>query len=92
MLRTIAPALALLLVADGVDREESLTDGQRDIVKRMMDGAVSEVGKMIEEKFASYHADKQSTSDAVPVSEGDRGFPSDDGNILAAEDDEAESA
>lgn len=78
--------MALLLVTDGVEREEGVTDGQREIIKRMMDGAIETVRTTIEDRFKDYHANRQ----ASPSTFARRADDDDDGNILAAEDDEEE--
>lgn len=84
--------MTLLLLQDDVNREESLTDGQRKAIQRITDAAISTMKKNIVEKFAGYHAHtapSRPTAPVAPVLEhtSDEG---DDGNILAAEDDEEE--
>lgn len=87
--------ITLLLVADDVDRESGLTDGQRVIIRRIMDAAVTTLKKNIAEKFKSYHANRSAHRQPVLGSElsDDDDWnivaeEDDDGNILAAEDDE----
>lgn len=74
--------MTLLLFADDVDREESLSNKQRDIIRRLTDGLIVKVGKDIEEKFKGYER-----NDRNIVAADEDG---DDGNILAAEADEEE--
>ena len=50
--------MALLLVSDGVDREVGITDGQREIIRRIMDGAIEEMRNTVEDKFKEYHANR----------------------------------
>lgn len=87
--------ITLLLVPDDVDREESVTDGQREVIRRIMHATVDTLAKNIAERFKDYHAN--SAADRVQASQriiDNSDFPvdgetdDDDGNILAAEDDE----
>lgn len=89
--------ITLLLVPDDVDREESVTDGQREIIRRIMHATVDNLAKNIAERFKDYHANRApdrvkaaqrviDASDFAVDGSGD----DDDGNILAAEDDEEE--
>ncbi len=88
--------ITLLLIADDVDRESGLTDGQRTIIRRIMDAAVTTLKKNIAEKFKSYHANRSAHRQPAPGSSELPDDPDwnivaeedDDGNILAAEDDE----
>lgn len=48
--------MTLLLFADDVDREDSLSDGQRAIIRRMTDALIVTLGENISEKFKDYHA------------------------------------
>lgn len=89
--------ITLLLVPDDVDREVSVTDGQREVIRRIMHAAVDTLKKNIAERFKDYHANSPANrietvrrivdASDLPVDE-----PGDDldGNILAAEDDEEE--
>ncbi len=78
-----------LLLADDVNREESLTDGQRKAIQRISDAALATLKKNIAERFAHFHANRPAPGlpqlrlvEPLDDDEGD-----DDGNILAAEDD-----
>lgn len=88
--------LRTLLVTDDVDREEQLTDGQKTIVRRIMDGAIVELRKEIEERFKDYHADRADSGLPLLVyDDHDENIMAaedadDDGNILASEEDEEE--
>lgn len=87
--------MALLLVADDVDREESLTDGQKQIIRRIMDGLITSLKEKLTEAFKDFHAnrtptqldedDEDAEDDLAALAEED-----DDDSILAAEDDEEE--
>jgi hypothetical protein len=46
--------MALLLMADAVERETSLTDGQRLTIRRLIDGALLECRTKLIEKFNEY--------------------------------------
>lgn len=89
--------ITLLLVPDDVDREIGVTDGQRDIVRRIMHAAVDTLKKNIAERFKDYHA--HSTDHRIAAAQriiDASDLPLDgeaddlDGNILAAADDEEE--
>lgn len=85
--------MTLLLMVDDVNREQSLTDGQRKTIQRITDASIETLKKNVTEKFAGYHANRVDSSipaeyaviESVAVEDDD-----DDGNILAAEDDEEE--
>jgi len=84
--------MVLLIMVDDVNREESLTDGQRKVIQRITDAAITTMANSVVEKFASYHADRPDPGRPKPrviehVVADDDG---DDGNILAAADDEEE--
>lgn len=70
--------MTLLLYVDEVDREEALSDTQREIIRRLTDGLIVRIGEEIEEKFKDYDGDGT-----------DRGAD-DEFNISAADDDEDE--
>jgi hypothetical protein len=82
--------MTLLLVADDVNREQSLTDGQRKVFQRITDGAIARLKQEIAKRFEEYHAHNPDPGieDAVNIVASDD--DDDDGNILAAEDDEEE--
>lgn len=79
--------MTLLLVTDDVNREQSLSAGQRKVFQRITDAAIATMQKNIVEKFASYHANVPSSGSSTEL---DVALDGDDGNILAAEDDEEE--
>jgi len=86
--------MSLLLLADDVNREESLTDGQRRAIQRISDAAIATLKKNIAEKFAKYHANRAPPGLPAPRVVEHHVVPDDDGddgNILAAEDDEEDS-
>lgn len=84
--------MTLLLLVDDVNREESLTDGQRGVIQRITDAAITTMGKTIAEKLTEYHANRPDPGPTPRVIEHVRRVDEDDdgGNILAAEDDEEE--
>ncbi len=84
--------MVLLLLTDDVNREGSLTNGQRATIQRITDAAIETMKKNVVEKFKDYHANRPAPGlpaprivDVVPDDDEDDG-----GNILAAEDDEEE--
>ncbi len=85
--------MTLLLLVDDVNREESLTNGQRATIQRITDAAIETMKKNVVEKFKDYHAHRTAPGLPAPryvdhvVADDDE---DDDGNILAAEDDEEE--
>jgi hypothetical protein len=89
-----AVRMALLLVADGVEREVGITDRQRAIIQRMMDAAIEEMKKKIVEKFKDYHANRATIlfSEQPGVTDIDEDWnisaEPDDGEALAEEDDD----
>lgn len=46
--------MELLLISDAVERETVLSDQQRKIIKRMIDGAISNLREQLVEKFKDY--------------------------------------
>jgi hypothetical protein len=48
--------MSLLLVADGVDRELELSEAQRKIIKRMIDGAIDDLREKMIDRFKDYVA------------------------------------
>lgn len=82
--------MAVLLVADDVDREVGLTDGQRLIIRRIMDGMIVKLGQDITEKFKDYHANRAPTGSPIRYDEDDPDFDADDGENITAEDVEEE--
>lgn len=88
--------MTLLLFADDVDREESLSDNQRQIIRRLTDALIVRVGESIQEKFKHYDRDATDQTaddedDDWNISAADDDEEDDDGNILAAEADEEEN-
>jgi len=77
--------MSLLLTADAVELETGLTDRQRDIIKRIIDGAIKDMKQAIIEKFEETNADEPGIDRTLQLV-----TDSDDGNILAATDDEEE--
>jgi len=87
--------MTLLLVTDDVHREESLTDGQAKVFQRITDAAIETMKKTVTEKFKDYHANSaasgsppQRVIEQRPAGRDDVDDSVDDGNILAAEEDE----
>lgn len=81
-----------LLLADDVNREESLTDGQRKAIVRITDASIDTMKKTIAEKFKDHvdAADPRPTPRRVIPDDDNIVAADDDDNILAAEDDEEE--
>ena len=82
--------MALLLTKDTVEREADLTDKQRGIIDRIMDGALAECQNQIVESMKEYDVDDFESDSDLPRLEGPDRDEGDDGNILAASDDEEE--
>lgn len=85
--------MSLLLLADDVNREQSLTDGQRKAILRISDNALTTFKKNVAEKLAEYHANRapdRKPERRLPALVGDHDA-ADDGNILAAPDDPEEA-
>jgi hypothetical protein len=88
--------MSLLLVGDAVDREVGLTDGQREIIRRIMDAAVADLRQSIVDKFKDYHANRpeprDTSRDAGQGDDEDWNLTAededDDDNIVADADDE----
>lgn len=80
--------MTLLLVADDVDREAGLTDGQRAIIRRIMDAAIVTMKQNIAEKFKEYHANLVTDAESRSIPEGVGDDSDDDENITAEDDDE----
>jgi len=81
--------MSLLLMADSVDREAGLTDAQRKIVKRQIDGAIDELRLTMVERFKNYVASIAPL--ALPVfndADGLESSGSGDGAAFAADDEE----
>ena len=89
--------MSLLLVADDVDREESLTDGQKQIIRRIMDGLISTLKEKLAERFKDFHAqralaqssdeDDDDLDDDLSAYAEDEEDEDDDLSALAEEDD-----
>lgn len=80
--------MTLLLVSDSVERETSLSDRQRDIVKNQIDGAIDEMKKTITELFKDYgkRPDLDGTEPFVAPVSTDRGLVDYDGPFAGEED------
>ena len=50
----------LLLVTDDIDREEELTDGQREAFRRITDDAINALQEELTKRFQEYHANRES--------------------------------
>lgn len=74
--------MTLLLFADDIDREDSLTDTQREIVRRMVDGLIVKIGEEIEEKFKDYDPTPNGPAGEV---EDELIVPDDDDDIFGTE-------
>ncbi len=77
--------MALLLMKDSVERETDLTDRQRLVLDRIMDGALAECKGAIIDKMKQYNV-----SDFDGFESSQQADAGDDGNILASEGDEEE--
>jgi hypothetical protein len=91
--------MTALLVADDVDREDSLTDGQKQIVRRIMDGLITTLKDKLAERFKDFHAsraptrlDEDDDDLTADYGEDDEPFEEDDDALtaLAEEDDDRE--
>lgn len=86
--------MACLLVADDVDREESLTDGQKQIIRRIMDGLITSLKEKLTEAFKDFHANRAPTQldedddDDLAAYSEDEDADEDDLSALAEEDDD----
>lgn len=49
---------SLILATDDVDREESFTDGQRKVFRRIMDEAIVKMREKVKEAFEEFHANR----------------------------------
>jgi len=81
--------MSLLLMADAVDRETELSEPQRKIIKRMIDGAIDELREKMVERFKDYVASTAPL--ALPVfndADGLESSGSGDGSAFAADDEE----
>lgn len=86
-----AMRMAILLIQDGVEREEPLTKEQRESVQRLMDSAVNDARVAIEEKLEEFDCAYELEDDrGIPGLEGPDDPAGDDDNILAAPRDEEE--
>lgn len=66
--------MSLLLMGDAVDRESELTETQRKIVKRMIDGAIDDLREKMVTRFKDYVASIAPL--ALPVLSDDHGLES----------------
>jgi hypothetical protein len=81
--------MALLLMADGVDRETELSEAQRLIIKRMIDGAIDDLREKMVDRFKDYVASTAPL--ALPVFDDADGLESGrggDGSAYAEGDEE----
>jgi hypothetical protein len=64
----------LLLVTDDIDREETLTDGQRKAFRRITDAAVTMMAEELTKRFEKYYADRDDdrTAPVQPVGDSSR--------------------
>lgn len=86
-----AMRMSILLIQDGVEREEVLTQTQRETVQRLMDAAVNDARDAIIEKMKEMDCAYELESDrGIQGLEGPDDSGDDDGNLLAAPDDEEE--
>lgn len=86
-----AMRMSVLLIQDGVEREEVLTQAQRETVQRLMDAAVNDAREAIVEKMKEMDCAYELEGDRrIQGLEGPDDSADDDFNILAAEDDEEE--
>lgn len=77
----------LLLAVDDVDREESFTDGQRKVFRRIIDAGIVAMKEKLAEAFKDYYANRPDDSD---TSGFERMGDADDhgGRLSEAEEDE----
>lgn len=82
---------SLLLFRDALEREESLTEAQQEILGGLIDGAIKDIQEALVERFASYEppeypsisfedyrpteTDEPRDDDALPLEAGDDGEP-----------------
>lgn len=83
--------MTILLILDTVERERSLNEEQRDIIRRVMDSAINDCREAIQEKMkdlgSAYELEGHS---GVPGLEGPHSAEDDGDGIPEAEDDEEE--
>lgn len=82
--------MTLLLYADDVDREESLSDKQRQIIRRLTDNLIVRVGDEIQEKFKDYDSGEQTETDDEAEEDWNITAEDDDEDLPEAEADEEE--
>lgn len=81
--------IAILLLRDGVEREEVLTEAQTAAVQRLMDSAINDAREAVVEKMKEYDCAHELESDrGIQGLEGPDDPSGDDDNILAASRDE----
>lgn len=83
--------MAVLLIQDGIEREETLTEPQREAVQRLMDAAINDSREAVVEKMKEFDCAYELEDDrGIQGLEGPSDSDDDDGNILAAPRDEEE--
>lgn len=80
-----AMRMAVLLIQDGVEREESLTQPQRDAIQRLMDAAINDARDAVVEKMKEFDCAYELEDDGrIQGLQRPSDPDDDDGNILAA--------
>lgn len=77
----------LILITDDVNREQSLTTGQRKVFKRITDAAITTLNEQLTDKFKDYYARRDADSGRTkpkPMVNSNR----DDRRVPDSEDDE----
>lgn len=83
--------MAILLIQDGVEREDVLTEEQRQVIQRLMDSAINDAREAVVEKMKEFDSAYELEDDGrIQGLEGQDDSEDDDGNILAAPRDEEE--
>lgn len=83
--------MSILLIQDGVEREEVLTEKQREVVQRLMDSAVNDAREAIVEKMKEFDSAHELEDDrGIQGLEGPDDPAGDDDDLLATTSDEEE--
>lgn len=83
--------MSILLIQDGVEREEVLSEAQRAAVQRLMDSAINDAREAVVEKMKEFEcAYELDDNRRLPGLDGPDDTAGDDFNILAATSDEEE--